>query len=297
MSRRIWSPAAVALALGLLIGAAAPAGAADEPPDPKTFAALDGLTARIERAILRAEKRMDADWEPIVALAVDAGSLDRLERSLATIRVDATEMLQPIIGPTSTGAVPAAITALYFEEDMGYLQRRDLEEALGPWKRFDARVDRAMELRDQLRHRLGRPSVTGLRVCPLEEVDTLIHDWGDPRGWRSHRGNDVNAPEGTRLVAMERGEVIQMGWHWLGGNGIYVRGAVTGDVYYYAHMSAYAEGIEVGTPVLAGQVVGYVGNTGNSDVPHLHLGWMPRAGQVDLDGLEDAYPMLVELCL
>ena len=96
---------------------------------------------------------------------------------------------------------------------------------------------------------------------------------------------------------MERGEVIQMGWHYLGGNGLYVRGAVTGDVYYYAHLSGYAEGIEVGSPVEAGQVVAYVGNTGNSDVPHLHLGWMPGAGRVDLDGLEDAYQMLVELCL
>jgi murein DD-endopeptidase MepM/ murein hydrolase activator NlpD len=95
---------------------------------------------------------------------------------------------------------------------------------------------------------------------------------------------------------MENGEVIQLGYHYLGGNGLFLRGAFTGDVYYYAHLSAYADGIEVGTPVVAGQVVAYVGDTGNSDVPHLHLGWMPGAGRVDLDALTDAYGLLQDLC-
>mgnify|MGYP001813130585 CR=1 FL=1 len=104
------------------------------------------------------------------------------------------------------------------------------------------------------------------------------------------------APTGTPLVAVESGSIWSMSYHYLGGNGIYVLGDLTDDVYYYAHMSAYAEGMEIGTPVEAGQVIGYVGSTGNSDLPHLHLGWMPGAGRVDLDGLTDAYELLRGLC-
>jgi murein DD-endopeptidase MepM/ murein hydrolase activator NlpD len=157
-------------------------------------------------------------------------------------------------------------------------------------------VRRAELLRDRLRSSLGLPIPAGLRVCPFEQAVVLDEDWGDPRGWRSHKGNDINAPEGTRLVAMERGEVIQMGSHYLGGDGLYLRGDATGDVYYYAHLSGYAEGIEVGAPVIAGQVIAYVGTTGNADVPHLHLGWMPAAGGVDLEALTDAHELLRGLC-
>jgi hypothetical protein len=282
----------------LLTVGAAPSAPADDDLPATVGAALTELAEDINALTDRIEQRMLAGWDTAVAAAVDLSSLDRLERALAGLRVEAAGVLEPLIGPHSTGQVPAAITATLVTGDMGYLDRRALGDLLTVWDRFRSAVDRALALRDRLRDRLDLPAVTGLRVCPLEHVDNLAEDWGDPRSWwRIHRGNDINAPEGTRLVAMERGTVIQMGWHWLGGNGLYVLGSVTGDVYYYAHLSAYAEGIEVGAPVEAGQVVAYVGRTGNADIPHLHLGWMPGAGAVDLDGLQDAYPMLVELCL
>ncbi|MCJ7726214.1 MAG: M23 family metallopeptidase, partial [Acidimicrobiia bacterium] len=263
----------------------------------QTIDGLDALTERMERATLRAERRMNAGWDDLASIAVDTASLNRLERALATTRVAASDVLGLLIGPTSTGAVPAAISVALFDEDMNFVERRDLTDTLAAWNRFRHAVADAQDLRNVLRERLALPSVIGLRICPLETIDAFRQDWGDPRGWRIHKGTDLNAERGARLVAMERGVVIQTGWHWLGGNQVYLLGAVTGDVYYYAHMDAYAEGIEVGTPVVAGQLIGYVGDTGNADVPHLHLGWMPAAGRVDLDALDDPYPMLVELCL
>jgi murein DD-endopeptidase MepM/ murein hydrolase activator NlpD len=260
-------------------------------------AELDRLTAGLERMTHRVENGPDVERKLVVALAVDAAGMRRLERSLTRTRVAAAALLEPLTGPIPNGETAAAIERLFVDDDTGYVEAPSLRAVVSAWRRLDAAVNRALEVRDLLRVRLGLVPLAGVRTCPLDRVGKLAADWGDPRGWRSHRGNDVNAPEGTPLMAMEDGEVVQMGWHWLGGYGIYVRGDTTGDVYYFAHLSAYAEDIVTGTRVEAGRVVGYVGNTGNSDLPHLHLGWMPGAGRVDLDGLADAYSMLVELCL
>lgn len=259
---------------------------------------LDGLTAQITRVADVAERHMDASYDRAVGIAVNTASLNRLERTLAASKISASESLGPLIGELPVGVVPVAITEALSNEAMSIAEHRDLATTLDAWFAYREVITRAETIRDTLRLRLGLPPVDGLRACPLEAASIFVNDWGDQRGWwRTHKGTDINADEGTRLVAMERGEVIQMGWHYLGGNGLYILGATTQDVYYYAHLSAYADGIAVGSPVEAGQVVAYVGSTGNSDVPHLHLGWMPGTGRVDLDALADAYPMLEALCL
>ena len=272
-----------------------PPAAADESVD-RTISGLDELTDRVEMATQRADLWMNAMWEIETAAVVNTVSLNRLERSLTSARVEASAVLEPLIGPALTSAVPAAITNTLINHDMYNLDQRDLSNTLAAWNRFNRAVDTALDLRDLLRERLALPSVTGVRVCPLESIDAFRQDWGDRRGWRTHKGTDINASRGDRLVAVESGVITQMGWHYLGGNQVYLLGNVTGDVYYYAHLSGYADHLDVGVPVLAGQLIGYVGDTGNADVPHLHLGWMPGAERVDLSDLEDPYQLLVELC-
>jgi len=291
-TKRLVAVALVATLMGALAAPVAADGLVDQ-----IVGGLDDLTHRVEKVTLQADRRMNAGWDLAVAEAVDTASLNRIERALAIARVEAAEVLHPLIGSASTGAVPTAISMALFDEDMNFVERRDLSNTMTAWRDFRRAIADALALRNLIREQLGLPSVEGLRVCPLEHVDSFLHDWGDRRGWRTHKGTDINAARNDRLVAVERGVIIQTGWHYLGGNQVYLLGGVTGDVYYYAHMEAYADGIEVGVPVVAGQVVGYVGDTGNADVPHLHLGWMPQAGRVDLDGLTDPYPMLVELCL
>ena len=296
MSTRTRRLIGLALAAVLTAIPVAPAGA-DE--------AVDSITEDLESAAEQlnevadiAERHMDASWDRAVGIAVNTASLNRLERTLAASRITASISLDPLIGEQPVGVVPVAMAAALSSKDMSIVDRREIASALDAWFEYRSAVGRVETARNTLRQRLGLPLVDGLRTCPLEASSIFVDDWGDRRGWwRTHKGTDINAAEGTRLVAMERGEVIQMGWHYLGGNGLYILGATTKDVYYYAHLSAYADGIAVGTPVEAGQVVAYVGSTGNSDVPHLHLGWMPGAGRVDLDALADAYPMLKALCL
>lgn len=131
----------------------------------------------------------------------------------------------------------------------------------------------------------------GARVCPVAGPNTFRDSWGDPRsGGRLHTGLDIVAAEGMPLVAIESGAIWSPNWHYLGGIGLYLYGD-SGDVYYYAHMSAYGPGISDGVRVGAGQVIGYNGSTGNAATPHLHLGYQPGGGP-----LTNPYQLMVRLC-
>ena len=129
------------------------------------------------------------------------------------------------------------------------------------------------------------------RTCPVAGAHSFTDTWGDPRvPNRTHKGTDMVGAVGTPLVAMENGYIWSPNWHWAGGYGLYLRGD-SGDIYYYAHMNGYAPGIVDGTRVGVAQVVGYLGNTGNSTIPHLHLGYQPGGGP-----LTNPYQLLVKLC-
>ena len=102
-----------------------------------------------------------------------------------------------------------------------------------------------------------------------------------------HQGVDIAAAEGTELYAAERGIITQISPSQLGGNGIWIRGE-SGVSYYYAHLSRYAD-VHAGQVVDAGDLVGYVGNTGLfSTGPHLHFEVHPGGG----DAI-NPYPLLV----
>lgn len=135
------------------------------------------------------------------------------------------------------------------------------------------------------------PPQPGVVVCPVDGAVTFRDSWGEPRpGGRTHTGVDMMASTGTPLVAIEDGYIWYMSWHYAGGNGLYIQGN-SGDRWYYAHLQGYASGISTGTRVSAGQVVGYVGSTGNASVPHLHLGWLPGGAYY-----ENPYPVVAAVC-
>lgn len=96
----------------------------------------------------------------------------------------------------------------------------------------------------------------------------------DPRdaGRRDHHGVDIFAPRGTPVVAAAGGVVTSVGTTNLGGKVVWVWDARRSQSHYYAHLSGQA--VRSGAIVHAGDVVGYVGNTGNARTtpPHLHFG-------------------------
>ncbi len=130
-------------------------------------------------------------------------------------------------------------------------------------------------------------------VFPVLGPVNFSDDYGAPRlagtaQAHSHQGNDIMAPFGRELVAVEAGVLDKVGTNGLGGNRLWVKGA-SGTDYYYAHLTAFAPGMTDGTSVRAGQVIGYVGNTGDArwGPPHLHFEIHPGG-----KGAVNPFPML-----
>jgi murein DD-endopeptidase MepM/ murein hydrolase activator NlpD len=98
-----------------------------------------------------------------------------------------------------------------------------------------------------------------------------------PGGW--HHGDDIFAPLGTPVVAVASGTLNRVGWERLGGWRLWVRDR-NGDEFYYAHLSGYTPLALRSKTVRAGQVLGFVGNSGDAfptTPPHLHFEIHPRS--------------------
>lgn len=105
-------------------------------------------------------------------------------------------------------------------------------------------------------------------------TDDITNSWGDPRdgGRRRHRGIDIFAPKGTPLVAVADGYLSYIGNQPKGGLCLWLT-SNDGMSFYYAHLDRWAPGIYEGMEVRAGDLLGYVGNTGNAarTASHLHF--------------------------
>lgn len=93
---------------------------------------------------------------------------------------------------------------------------------------------------------------------------------------RTHRASDIMAPMGTRVVAAESGTIMRLSRNALGGITIYMTDDTGRFVFYYAHLEKYADGLAPNEHVMQGDLLGYVGMTGNAPVPHLHFQAMRR---------------------
>lgn len=111
----------------------------------------------------------------------------------------------------------------------------------------------------------------------------LRDTWGAARsGGRRHQGIDIFAPKGTPVRSTTRGLVFRVGQNRLGGKVVWIFGPGR-QMHYYAHLDRFGE-FEPGDLVMPGDIVGYVGNTGNArgTPPHLHYGvYTPSAGAIN----------------
>ena len=113
-------------------------------------------------------------------------------------------------------------------------------------------------------------------LLPVEGVPReQLHDNFDELrgGSRRHEAIDILAPRNTPVLAVDDGTVAKLFESVPGGLTIYQFDAEGRYCYYYAHLERYAKGLKAGDPLTRGEVIGYVGTSGNAprDTPHLHF--------------------------
>lgn len=113
-------------------------------------------------------------------------------------------------------------------------------------------------------------------IIPVSGVPTgmLSDNYDDPRsGGREHRAIDIMAERGTPVLAADDGTIVKLFDSDRGGLTVYQFDPTETYSYYYAHLDAYADALEEGQSVKRGDLIGYVGTSGNApdSAPHLHF--------------------------
>jgi len=111
------------------------------------------------------------------------------------------------------------------------------------------------------------PPIKGLRLADLHDMFDKTHN-----GHR-HEAIDITEPRGTPVRAVAPGTIRRLFLSKPGGNTIYEFDEPGIYCYYYAHLDRYADGVREGMPVARGDVIGFVGSTGDANpfAPHLHF--------------------------
>lgn len=138
---------------------------------------------------------------------------------------------------------------------------------------------------DRLRNRVLAVPVLG--KYPADVANSFL----DGRsGGRQHNAADVMAPRGTLVLSADDGVIRRLSRNALGGITIYATDPDERFAYYYAHLDGYAPELHVHQRVRRGDVLGYVGSTGNApaSAPHLHFQIMRL---LDRDRLWDGVPI------
>jgi len=161
----------------------------------------------------------------------------------------------------------------------------DIESQLPPAPRITPDLT---ELDLPLRPGLGDPAAPAANTAPAPDVPSgklampvegvnfsqITDTFDQPRGnERHHEALDIMAPRGAKVFAAGDGKVVKLFTSKPGGLTVYQFDPSEKFAYYYAHLDHYADGLKEGAQLHRGDLVGYVGSTGNADAkaPHLHF--------------------------
>ena len=196
-------------------------------------------------------------------------------------------------------------------------ERAKLQDQFAQQKQIYDDIQSKRAEAERLVERLGRAyrdflaSLSGVsngvfKVCPVDQPRALYDGFGAPRysgGYHPHAGNDIVAPMGTAIRAPFAG-TARSSYNTLGGSAVYVYGAL--GYVYNAHLSYYSSNSN--GPVAAGDVIGYVGDSGDAlgGVPHDHFEWHPNVipsnwprspyGYTVIGSALNPYPLLSQVC-
>ncbi len=188
-----------------------------------------------------------------------------------------------------------------------------LSDAQGVFDHLNADKARAEELVQKLtkKYKAELAALANLRffpdailqICPVDQPHAVYDGFGAPRyagGYHPHAGNDIIAPQGTKIFAPFDG-YAHTSTNTLGGYAEYVT-APDGSYVYNAHMMQPG----ITGPVTAGTVIGYVGATGDTSTPHDHFEWHPSVipsnwqvspyGYTVIGTAVNPWPLLQQVC-
>jgi murein DD-endopeptidase MepM/ murein hydrolase activator NlpD len=165
---------------------------------------------------------------------------------------------------TAAGAPPVAAGGNIVPADLS-----DAELPIRPASHATSAIPSAPEL-------TAGGSMPAKLLVPVEGIaySTLSDTFDQPRGQeRHHEALDIMAPKGTPVRAAGDGKVAKLFDSKAGGLTLYQFDPAEKYAYYYAHLDRYADGVKEGMAVKRGDLLGYVGVTGNADpnAPHLHF--------------------------
>lgn len=267
-------------------------------PVARAFSTASVQQALIARDILaRAVDEERAALDRLVATTAEMGrlqeQLDADSLEVAALRAEADAVVARMNELFAVSDDQAVRTETEFQQVSEARQeqlRREEEERL---RREEEERRRQEALLAAANPAAGVPEwVTPGFICPVGGSTWFIDSWGAPRsGGRTHKGTDMFAGFRTPLVAVGDG-VVSLSYGKLGGNIVWLH-TDHGVSYFYAHLDGYPEGLARGQRVERGQVVGYNGDTGNSDpgAYHLHFGIYPGGARA-----VNPYPTVARAC-
>jgi murein DD-endopeptidase MepM/ murein hydrolase activator NlpD len=236
---------------------------------------------RRQKLLARTKEEEDDAVARLVALNAD---LAHDQRQLEVQRVEQERLVEQV--EEEQVVVQAQLQEAQQAVELLEEQLRREEEAARA-RELAAAAAREASNRDNGRDYSGAYVTTGI-VCPVQGAVSFIDSWGAPRHQGAHQGVDLMAATGTPNVAVVSGDVTYKGGG-TSGLGAYLHGD-DGNLYYYFHLSAYEGGAR---HVSQGEVIGFVGNTGDAryTAPHTHFEIHPGGGAA-----VNPYPSVAAVC-
>ena len=221
------------------------------------------------------ENLAEADAETAQGLQTEKEQIVQLKADLKTYLEDIERVLERLSGQRAE-----------FEAKQAEQQavQKELEGAIEKQREIVSKLEKKLQEELLARYAFaGNPAAPPVDAdgpfywCPVGAPRSYIDDFGFPRVGHTHQGNDIFAPEGTPIHAPFEG-TAEEGLDGLGGIVVHVYASANADYVYNAHLVRHA-GVD-GATVKPGDLIGYVGNTGNAagTPPHDHFEYHPGGG-------------------
>ncbi|MGE5225899.1 MAG: murein hydrolase activator EnvC family protein [Planctomycetaceae bacterium] len=236
------------------------------------------------------------------SLAIDEANLRVLQAKREQQVADAQAKEQQIqAGLARVTTLTSRMSSVYASAQSALAKVRKQKAA---YDKYERQLRQAVASSPTPSVRLPAGFVNPLQTCPVQGAVSFTDGFGAPRytgGYHLHQGVDISAATGTPIVAPFDGTAASS-YSTLGGNNVTVYGA--GGYVFNAHLSSYTS-LSDG-PVHTGDVIGYVGETGDAIGSHDHFEWHPSVvpsnwpassyGYSVIDGAVNPYPLLANVC-